>query len=271
MASLERPKLEGRGLRRLLITFIVLPPIASVIASAVGAWDVQASLAIMVGAVLTLLSVLLDVTLEGRAESRQDAHGYRNDDEALADLVQFTVDQRPREVDLLEYSAYGALPFLNKLSEISCTKRIRLLVAHPDAAISDYQRDIRLAEALRALAYRIPLDQVAAIGLQIKCYKESASLRGRLVGRRFIAVGWYSFDDRGLADPGGRPLAGGSNASIGASVDSPIGSRLLETYSRTFENMWRDAAEAYEAWEPYRAQLPHLPASVWLKAVRGHD
>lgn len=269
-SPLEPSRLEQRRVRRLLLVCLVVPPAASVVASAVGALSLTASLAVMVGADLTLLTILLEITLQGRAAQHAEVRAFRNDDEAVPHLIAHIVEERPRTVDLLEYSAIGALPLLTKLGEEGCTQSVRLLVAHPTAAISDYQRDYRLAEGLRALAYRIPADRARSIGLQIKCYSETASLRGRLVGNDVLAVGWYSYDDRGLADPGGRPLSGASNSLVGTSAGTAQGQHLVKLYQRVFENMWRDAEHADEAWEPYRAVLPHLPGQEWLAAVRAH-
>jgi hypothetical protein len=267
-STAEPSRLENRRVRRLLLGCLALPPVASVVASAVGILSLSASLAVMVGADLTLLTMLLEITLQGRADRRSEVTACKNDDEAVPYLIAHVVQERPRMVDLLEYSAFGALPLLAKLGEEGCTRRIRLLVAHPSAAISDYQRDYRLAEGLRALAYRIPTERARGVGLQIKCYSETASLRGRLLADKLLAVGWYSYDDRGLADPGGRPLSGASNSLVIATAGSAEGQHLVNLYTRVFENLWRDATEPDEAWEPYRSALPHLPSPDWLTAVR---
>ena len=263
----ESSPLEGRKARIFLLFFVVIPPAASIVAATVGAIDLQASIAIIVTAELALLAILLEVTLRNLAEQHSEVNGFSNDNEAVPYLNRYIEEQHPRTVDLLEYSAFGAMPILAKLAEVGSTRTIRLLVGHPAAAISDYQRDYRLAEALRALAYRVPTDEVVKIGLQVKCYKEHPSIRGRLFNEKLLVMGWYSFDDRGLADPGGRPMAGGSNALVAAEIDHEVGRRLGQTYTRTFEHLWRDATNAHDAWEPYREQLPQLPTANWLKAV----
>lgn len=265
----ESYPLEGRRGRILVLLFLVLPPAASIVAAAVGAIDLIASVAIMVTAELALLAILLDVTLRNLSEQHSTVNGFSNDTEAMPFLARYVEDQHPQAADLLEYSAFGAMPLLTKLAEVGTARTVRLLVGHPAAAISDYQRDYRLAEALRALAYRVPADQALKIGLQVKCYKEHPSIRGRLINEKLLVMGWYSFDDRGLADPGGRPMAGGTNALVSVEIDHEVGRRLGQTYRRTFENLWRDASNADEAWEPYRDQIPHLPSSAWLKAVSG--
>lgn len=268
MSSAEPSRLENKRLRHLILAFIVVPPVTSVVAAATGLFNLDASIVVMVGADLTLLTILLDVTLQGRAEQRHGVRTFKNDDEAMPSLIEYVVDRRPNTVDLLEYSAFGALPLLAKLGEVGSTRSVRLLVAHPDAAISDYQRDFRLAEGLRALAYRVPVERARQIGLQIKCYSDTASLRGRLLDGNLFAIGWYSYDDRGLGDPGGRPLAGGSNALVGGDGEHVDGRRLVDLYRRVFENLWRDACQPDEAWEPHRGQLPHLPSPDWLRSVR---
>ena len=64
---------------------------------------------------------------------------------------------------------------------------------------------------------------------------------------KLLVMGWYFFDNRGLGDPGGRPMAGGSNALVAAEINDEVGRRLVRTYRRTFENLWRDACEAGDA------------------------
>lgn len=271
MTVAEPSRLEGRKARRTLLAFLVIPPVASVAAAAIGAFDVTASIVAMVTAVLALLTILLDITLQGLADERREVRAYKNDDEAMPHLIRYVVDEHPKKADLLEYSAHGAIALLAKLGEVGSTKCVRLLVAHPAAAISDYQRDFRLAEGIRTLAYRVPSDRACEIGLQVKCYSEIASIRGRLLDRDLLVMGWYSYDDRGLDQPGHKQMSGGTNALVGVDADHAVGQRLIETYTRTFENLWRDACQPDEAWEPYRDKLPQLPNSDWLKAVRAHD
>jgi hypothetical protein len=264
----EPSRLEGKRARWILLALLVIPPAASVVAAAIGALNLLASVAIITSADLTVLAILLELTLRSMSEQHREVRGFKNDDDAMPFLCQLVESERPRNADLIEYSAFGAMPLLAKFGEAESTKVIRLLIGHPDTAISDYQREYRLAEALRHLAYRIPAEQARKIGLQIRCYKEIPSMRGRLIGQNLLIMGWYSFDNRGLDDPGGRPMAGGSNALVAADMDHSVGRRMAQTYLRTFENLWRDASQPDEAWEPYRAQLPHLPSLAWLKSVR---
>ena len=263
----ESSRLESRKTRIVLLLSIVVPPVASVVAAAVGAIDLLASVAIIVTAELALLAILLELMLRSLAEQHSEVGAFANDNDAMPYLSRYVEEQRPQTVDLIEYSAFGAMPLLAKLADIESTRNIRLLVGHPAAAISDYQRDYRLAEALRALAYRVPIDKAVKIGLQVKCYREHPSIRGRLINEKLLIMGWYSFDDRGLADPGGQPMAGGSNALVSSEIDHEVGRHLYQTYKRTFENLRRDASNADDAWEPYREQLPQLPTSNWLRAV----
>jgi len=264
----ESNLLEGRKARTFLLLFVVVPPAASIVAATVGAIDLLASVVIIVSAELALLAILLELALRNLAEQHSQVNGFSNDNEAMPFLSRYIDEERPQAVDLLEYSAFGAMPLLGKLADVASARKVRLLIGHPAAAISEYQRDYRLAEALRLLAYRIPAEQAIRIGLQIKCYKEHPSIRGRLFNEKLLVMGWYSFDDRGLADPGGRHMAGGSNALVTAETDHEVGRRLIQTYRRTFDNLWRDATDVDEAWDPYRTQLPHLPAFSWLQAVR---
>lgn len=74
----EPSRLESRKVRRLLLCCLVLPPVASVVASAIGALDLTASLTIMVGADLTLLTILVEITLQGRAAQRAEVKAIRS-------------------------------------------------------------------------------------------------------------------------------------------------------------------------------------------------
>jgi hypothetical protein len=260
--------LQKSKTRRLLLGTVVGLPIASVVASALGQVDLLSSVALLTSSCLALLAILVDTTLAEAAARANESRTFKNDDDAFSTLAPQLESRPPKTVDLLEYSCHGALPLLSKLEELGSTKEIRLLVAHPDAAISLYQRDVRLAEALRALAYRIPAARARKIGLRIRCYSNAPSMRGRLVDGTQLVIGWYTFDDRRLGDPGGKAMAGASNASISVHVDNPCGPDLISTYRRTFDNLWRDADDVGIAWQSHRANLPHLPPKEWFDAVR---
>jgi hypothetical protein len=258
--------MERSRFRHIILALLAIPPLASVAAGVFGLVDLQASIVVLVTSVVALQVIHLEATLQSIADRRSGIRAFRNDDEAMPHLRDYVVATRPRAALLLEYSGFGAMPLLTKLGDEGSTKSVRLLVAHPDAAISDYQRDYRLAEALRTLAYRIPIERARDIGLEVRCYKESASVRGRLVGD-LVILGWYSFDDRGLAQPGQNQISGGSNALVSSIVHDSVGQRLGELYSRVFENLWTAATPANEAWKPHRSRILHLPSEEWLRAV----
>ena len=156
----------------MLLTLIVAPPAASVVAVAVGAINLLASIAIIVSAALALLAILVDFTLRSLAEQHSRVAGFIDDSEAMPVLCHYVDEHNPRSADLLEYSSFNAMPLLAKLADVGSTRSIRLLIGHPASAISDYQLDYRLAEALRALAYRVPASRAIKIGLQVRCYEE---------------------------------------------------------------------------------------------------
>jgi len=62
-------------------------------------------------------------------------------------------------------------------------------------------------------------------------------------------------------------MAGGSNALVAVDLEDPIGAHLMETFRRTFENLWREAVPARDAWQPYAETLAQLPNASWFQAV----
>jgi hypothetical protein len=197
--------------------------------------------------------------------------GFPNDFAAVQAMLSYLDGHLPRTVDFLEYSSIAVTAVLSKISEADSTSRIRLLVCHPDCAISDYQLDHRLAEGLRALAYRIPADRARDIGLQIKCYSERASLRGRHFDDVLVVAGWYTYDHRRRAQPLEEEISGGSNALVWADTTHTTGECIAGTFVKTFENIWNSAEPADDAWRPYRNRISNLPSADWFRAVRPHD
>lgn len=257
-------------MRRAVLLVLTVPALASVLAAATGLVDLDASIAVLATAILALLAVLADVLLKTLEFGRDQPIAFANDDSAVPAMARFASETRPSTAMLLEYSAKNAIPLLSHLANnVTSTKRLRLLVADPAAALSVYQRDYRLAEALHELAYRIPAEKAVTVGLQIKCYSELPSLRGRLLGDGYITVGWYTFDDRGLDMPGQVQMAGGSNPLIGAGATDAVGTELLALFTKTFENLWSSARQLGDAWEPFRDQpTGRLPTKEWFDAVR---
>lgn len=261
-------RFEGKRLRRAVLTLVTLPPFAAVGAATVGLISLDASIALAVASVLAILTILVDFVLETSASERRTLISYKNDDEAIPILARYVVTNRPREADLLEYSGLGAMGLLASLGEAASTTRVRLLLAHPETALSDYQREVRLAEGLRTLAYRVPVAEATKCGLQVRCYREPASIRMRRVGD-VIVMGWYTYDDRGLPDPSRSQMSGGTNASIGGHVGEATVAHVHGLGSRVFENVWREATPAGDAWEPFMGALLQLPNKDWFDAVRG--
>lgn len=256
---------ERRRFRRRVLGILAIPPIATVIATAIGVVDLNASTAVTAAAILVVLTLLVDFVMENAATKERELRVCARDDVALEQLLSAVHERPPSTADLLEYSATGALPLLTELGQTSATRSIRLLVCHPEAAISEYQRSVRLAEGLTSLAKRIPKKSVAACGLEICCYKERASLRGRLLDREWLLVGWYTYDSR--TDGGGTDMSGSTNSSILGNPGQESGAQLLTLFSRVFENLWHEAEPAAQAWQPYRGKLPQLPPVEWMNAV----
>lgn len=81
------------------------------------------------------LARLVEIKREG-APTRVKVHG--DDQCASADVTAFVQRNRPKKADLLEYSSDTIRGLLQNLRMADCD--IRLLVEHPDTAITDFQR-----------------------------------------------------------------------------------------------------------------------------------
>lgn len=264
--ELERPFIERTWIRRISIGAVVVPPIASILGTIAGTWSVQQSILIITTASLLLLPLLLTLVVKILVVQRNPIETYSNDYASLPSLLRYIEDGGPKSADLIEYSALGAMPIIYKLAESPSIRRIRVLVAHPDAAVSEHQQSRRLSEGLNYMALQINADRAAEIGLQIGCYKQPASVRGRRIDAKRLVMGWYSHERR-EADAAQNHIWGGSNALVGVSSDTPDGAHLFETYDRVFNSLWADASAPALAWAPYRAQNPGLPNEEWMKTV----
>jgi hypothetical protein len=264
--NLEQPIIEKRWLRNTTLGSIVLPPIASIAGSITGLWSVEQSILIIVSASLLLLPLIVNLVVKVLRTQQHVPKIFKSDYESIPYLENYVDIERPKTADLLEYSGLGAMPLLVKLSGSTSVRKIRLLVSHPDSAVNDYQRNRRLAEGLVYLAHRIDIDRAKEIGLEVGCYRQSASIRGRLLGNEYLVMGWYSHERRASGNPGEAHIWGGSNSLVGVHSRDTESKALAETFQTVFESLWNDAEPPELAWNRYRQHV-QLPTPAWMNTV----
>jgi len=151
-----------------------------------------------------------------------------------ADLVSYIRGRNPARARLLEYSCATIMPILQALRDTGCETRI--LMCHPDAATSEWQRQRILA----SLHYIRDVVYAGAGAMQIRFYSTSPSLRGREVGER-IMVGWYTSRDNPKLDVDDQQqptVWGHDNPIIASDGDSAEGLILQEWFAAEFEKLW---------------------------------
>lgn len=133
----------------------------------------------------------LDSTIEVAEHSSTTMDSQTEETNVL--LRKIIEERNVDEIKMLEYSSGTVGPIISKAVKEKC--EIRLLLKHPlsvDVGIQCERIENQLREYHKA--YR-DYDK-----LNIKFYKENASLRGRLIDREVINVGWYTFDHRNEVD-----------------------------------------------------------------------
>lgn len=135
---------------------------------------------------------------------------------------------QPSTADLLEYSAVEANQLIVFLKQRRW--RMRILVKHPDT-VGDRQRQ-KILTNIRHLR-RIVLNDYQNMS-EVRCYRQAASLRGRVLGKRAINVGWYTPD----VDNPELEVRGHSNPMITANAGTPEGGYLLRMFDGLFERLW---------------------------------
>lgn len=152
-----------------------------------------------------------------------------------------------------------------KAKNIGYITQVRLLICHPDNAISEVQRGDRICVAIRQLYHKTK--DVDISGLRVKCYDIPASLRGRNFDDQFVAVGWYTY--RYDMDHTTR-IRGDGNVMIGASTSNEEGIKIHDFFKKCFDGeMWPAAKQLKEVCGHFEfcKTCPDKPTIDWLKAA----
>jgi hypothetical protein len=149
--------------------------------------------------------------------------------QALPQIQAFLEKERPETCDLLEYSTSSTRTLLQELRKANV--RIRLLMCHPERAISTHER----------MAIEVGIDNVRKDfkdykRIKAKLYATPASLRGRSVGGKLINVGWYVYSH----SEGELSIRGHDNAMVLSDTDTPQGQNLKHMFNSAFDALWND-------------------------------
>jgi hypothetical protein len=212
--------LQHARFRRVFLVIIPLVAVALIILASLpldlisSKWGNQFTQA----AVLLLLVVLVEhvanstdrfQTLEGSVDNLETSVGqiraslgvresievYNRDYAASRKQREFIHNRNPEKARLCEYSSNTVADLIWDLNEVGTTQSVELLICHPDKAVNTWQTG-HILDRMSTLANRIDVEQAQSMGLQIKCYENPASLRGRLIDDELVVVGLYTHDRR---------------------------------------------------------------------------
>lgn len=229
------------------------------------------SLAFTTTVLTGLVMVMLDHLSSIKTRYRHEISIYNDAAEFSKKVNDILAVKIPKKVDLIEYSAASIreewlIPLIKQNHNSPNDKtHVRLLICHPDNAISEIQRHERICASIRQLYHKTK--EIDISGLSVKCYNFPASLRARNFDDQFVAVGWYTY--RVDLDNNIR-IRGDENPMIGASPYNREGRKILDLFKKCFDKeMWPAAKELKKVCgHTEGCKECHLhPATTWLEEV----
>lgn len=186
--------------------------------------------------VLTVISWALLRDRIARVQSPEADTWISRDQAEDTPRLQQLLEQFPRyeAADFLEYSCNHAWPLVNRaVKDAGC--QIRILLRHPEGQGSAQKRWI---EGSLMRLKRDYLD-VHPGRIEVRCYREPASLRGRRFEPYVINVGWYT----PYVDNEDQVL-GHKNPLITARLTSEEGLKLSRMFAGLFNALWHSPSTA---------------------------
>ncbi|MGB9904376.1 MAG: hypothetical protein ACPLQO_06870 [Desulfotomaculales bacterium] len=227
----------------------------------------ETSVSLTTTAILLFVFFILDYLVY--MKNPQDAEIYEKEHEATEQIKKYIEEERPKDVKMLEYSSATVGYIFESLKKLpGCN--VKLLICHPEAAISDFQRKDRICSQIK----RLPAVLQGGHGsFAVRCYRQPASLRGRNFDDQLVVVGWYTYDvkDEHRQSYGTSQIWGDSNPLIVSLAKTKQGSRLKKMFNEVFDSMWRDGVPLAEVCLSCRERnaIPGCPPDEWLKKVSG--
>lgn len=191
--------------------------------------------------ILVLIFVIDGINYLGeikeKLEEKDKIKFYKTQSDTDIDVYNYIDNNKPAKADLLEYSSAYCTEVIEKLIKNNC--KIRLLIAHPNIANSDLQKE-RIRNRISHIS---DIDFEKYKNVDIKCYetynvgdetyKAFSSIRGRKFDDKFICIGWYTPTTKL-----GGGLSGYENPMICGSTDNEPGKILKEHFDDTFKILW---------------------------------
>jgi hypothetical protein len=200
-------------------------------------------------------------------EERLEVFG--NEEDATHRQLEFVRNNPMRFVRLCEYSTLTIQSLMRCLAEREGLEEIQLLMARP-AKASPYQAQSRLPEAVFQLSERFPEHDARRRGLQIRCWSEPPSMRGRNFNNDLIVMGWYTYHNKS-PKLGPKQIWGHENALVWTPCRGPEGKRMRDMFEDVFHTSWKTAQPLADAWAPvltdsFREDHPEFPTD-WVATV----
>lgn len=181
---------------------------------------------VLVVVLFEVLHRVIDLKIGGQASQAQVS---ANQDEAWPAHLDFVRTHRPKVVDMIEYSGGTIVALLEELFKANPQVTVRLLLCHPDVAITGFERR-RIEVSLEYFLSKLS----DYPNLSVRCYRTPGSIRGRVFDGQLITVGWYTYHMR----RGREELQGHLNAMVSANVSSSDGQHLRTTFNQAFDDLW---------------------------------
>lgn len=110
-----------------------------------------------------------------------------------ARLLEHAQRCRPQLIRLLEFSSDSVKPALTRILRCGWAKEVRLLVGNPQDMSPFHQG--RLKEAMWAI-FDAADGAPSRVELSVRCYSQPPALRGYACDDKFVALGWYTHEQR---------------------------------------------------------------------------
>jgi len=158
-----------------------------------------------------------------------------SDDDAFKHCVHLFIDNDSeiKKVQMIQCSGDMVKGILNKLLKKHI--QVELLLQHPDQAINGYQWN-----KMKVFRDRIKSDFPSSSQLEVRYYRDTASLRAIKLGNKYLALSWYVYRDR-LTDKVVSWLYGHRNPNIVVSLDKNDTQPLKLFFDEQFDYLWNNA------------------------------
>jgi hypothetical protein len=181
--------------------------------------------------VLIVLAEVLVRLVEVGTSSVDAVTVHADEAESMTVIRAHVAQESPKSADFLEYSAVTVVELLEALKKKHCAMRI--LVCHPDAAISDLQAS-RIRSSLE-IHQGITFADYEKV--EIRLYRLPAAIRGRLLDESFVTVGWHVYDDQSPSR-----LHGHIHPMVSARTTTAEGQHLAKLFHTAFDHLWNAAS-----------------------------